>query len=258
MDNIGGGLMDADRQDEVVQQPVSGVNRVVLKNATLSIVVDEPETKIGEIAVMAEEMGGWVVTSNSYNTTHASGATLTQGSITVRAPAERLNEAMSRIKTGAGEVKAESITGEDVTQSYVDLTSRLANLEAAEEQLQAIMEEVRRTEDVLAVYTELVSIRGEIESIKGQVRFYDESAAFSSIQVTVAPTPITRPLEVAGWRPLDVARDAFQALINVAQATVNIAIFTVVFFGPLLVVIGLPVWLVLRRRRRARAAAAQA
>jgi hypothetical protein len=231
------------------ESPASG-ERIVLKSATLALVADDTGAKFTEISSMAEEMGGWVVSSNAYRATNAASPEALQGSITVRVPADRLDEAMQRIKNGAHEVQSENVTGQDVTQQFVDLNSRLTNLEAAEAQLQQIMTDAHKTEDVLAVYSQLVSIRGEIETIRGQIQYFRESAAFSSIQVNLTPTPITQPLEIAGWRPQETARNAFQALINLFQGIADVGIVLVVFVLPLAILIGIPLYVVLRLRRR--------
>src|SRR5258708_17728560 len=47
-------------------------NRIVLKNATMSITVTDPARTIGAIGQMSEDLGGWVVTSNSYHQANAS------------------------------------------------------------------------------------------------------------------------------------------------------------------------------------------
>ncbi|HEX2905992.1 MAG TPA: hypothetical protein VHO69_03985 [Phototrophicaceae bacterium] len=39
--------------------------RVILRTASLSIVVDDPETTFTSITSLTEEMGGWVVNSNT-------------------------------------------------------------------------------------------------------------------------------------------------------------------------------------------------
>ncbi len=152
---------------------------------------------------LAEAFGGWVVSSNINRVTTANREEAVRGSITIRVMAERLDEALSRIKSGALSVENEAVSGQDVTQQYVDLTSRLNNLEAAETQLQSIMEDARRTEDVLSVYNELVRIRGEIETIQGQIQYFSESAAFSSISVELVP----EALETLFKSPAGVQRE---------------------------------------------------
>jgi len=230
--------------------------RIILKSASLSIVVADAEASIAEIEALAEEFGGWVVSSNISRVTTQSGEEVARGSITVRVQAERLDEALERIKADAVSVDTENVTGQDVTQQYVDLTSQLHNLQAAERQLQSIMEDARRTEDVLSVYNQLVQIRGQIETLQGQIRYYDESAAYSSISVTLTPQALETPIQIAGWSPAGTARTAFAALLNVLRFLVDAAITLAILVLPLALIFGLPAWLVYRRARRRRSVAA--
>ncbi len=235
------------------QQPTQA--RIIIRNATLRIVVRDTEAMLDEIGALADEFGGWVVNSNISRVTTPSREEAVRGSINIRVLAERLDEALERIKSGALSVESENVTGQDVTQQYVDLTSRLTNLQAAETQLQSIMEDARRTEDVLSVYNELVRVRGEIEVIQGQIQFYSESAAFSSISVELVPEALETPIQIAGWSPEGTARSAFVALLNVLRFLVDVAITLVVLVLPLALIVGVPSWLVYRRVRRGRQAA---
>lgn len=229
--------------------------RLVIKNANLSIVVPDPAQTMDAITTMAEEMGGFVVSSNLRQTTLSSGARVPQASVTIRVPAERLEEALERIKSGAGEVRSENVSGEDVTSQYTDLQSRLRNLEAAETQLMSIMEEARRTEDVLQVYNNLVDVREEIEVIKGQMQYFEQAAALSSISVEIIADEADQPIQIGGWRPVGVAKAAIEALVNTLQGLVNAAIWIVIFVLPVLAIIAIPVsllWRGFRRWRRRR------
>ncbi len=230
------------------------VERMVIKNASLSIVVADPARTLEEIVSLAEEMGGFVVSSQLWQTTLQNGTTVDQASITVRVPVERLDEALRQIKAGAGEVRSENITGEDVTSQYTDLQSRLRNLEAAEAQLVQIMEDARKTEDVLQVYNQLVSVREQIEVIKGQMQYYEQSAAFSAISVDITADEANKPLQIGGWQPVGVAKDAVEALVNTLQGLGSFVIWLVIYILPVGTLIGLPLFYlgrgVVRWRRR--------
>lgn len=243
--------------DGTLQTEMNAQERVILKTASLRIVVDAADSAMTQITNMAEAMGGWVVSSSTSMVRTADGQDVAQGSITIRVPAEKLNEALSQIKSGAGEIEYESVSGQDVTQQYVDLNSRLTNLEAAETQLRQIMEEARRTEDVLNVYNQLVSTRGEIERIRGQLQYFQEAAAYSSISIDVIPKAIEAPIQIAGWSPGRTVESALAALLNVLRFGADVLITVVVLGIPLVVIISLPLWLVRRawRRRGAQAAA---
>lgn len=235
--------------DQSVQQPQQ--ERVILKDATLNITVADVAGRIVEIGSMAEGMGGWIISSSTSQRTAYNGEIQTSGTINVRVPAERLTEALDRIKEGAEAVNTEAINGRDVTSQYIDLASRLANLEAAETQLQSIMESSTKVEDVLNVFAQLVSTRGEIESIKGQLQYFDEASTFSLVQVTLNPpavSPVVQP--TIGWSPVETMERAIGMLIEIAQGTVDLLITLVIVVLPPLLVIALPVYLVYRRMRR--------
>ncbi len=237
----------------VANEPVENIrlqDRVILRTAALRIVVSDTQAALNEIAGLTEEFGGWVVSSNINRVNTAAGEEAIRGSITVRVMAERLDEALAQIKSSAISVESENVTGQDVTQQYVDLTSRLNNLQAAETQLQSILENARRTEDVLSVYNELVRVRGEIESIQGQIQYYSESAAYSSVSVELVPEALETPIQIVGWSPEGTARGAFLALLNVLRFIVDVGITLVVLVLPLALLVGVPGWLVYRRVRQ--------
>jgi hypothetical protein len=231
-------------------------DRLVIQTAALTMVVTDPVDKAGAIRRMAESMGGYVVSSYIYQSAYGEGLTADTASITIRVPSERLAEALEEMKADAVEVRSENITGEDVTAQYVDLESRLRNLEAAEEQLMEIMDSADETEDVLAVYNQLVSVRGEIEMVKGQMQYYEESAAYSSVTAELIPDEAAQPIEIGGWQPQGTVKAAVEALIQALQWLVEGAIWLVICVLPVALLIGLPVWLIVRAARRRRAKAA--
>ena len=236
-------------------EPVSR-ERLVIRNANLTLVVENPTASVETISRMAQDMGGFVVSSYLYETALGAGdLTTTQGTLTIRVPAERLDEALKTIKAGAIEVRSENISGEDVTQQYVDLQSRLRNLEAAEAQLQEIMGSATRTEDVMMVYNQLVQVRGEIESVKGQMQYFEQSAKLSAVTLELIPDAAAQPLQIAGWRPQGTAKAAVEALIQALQFLADAAIWAVICIVPIGVILGLPAFFVVRAIRRRRKAA---
>lgn len=235
--------------DQILQE------RLVIKDANLVLVVNDPSESLDNIARLAEELGGFVVYANLYQTETSEGVKIPQASLSIRVPAEELNNALDVIKAESDQDPiSQGISSQDVTGEYVDLQSRLNNLEATEEQLLVIMEEAKRTEDVLAVYNQLVQVREEIEIIKGRMKYLEQSAALSSIQIELMANEAVQPLTVGGWQPTGIAKSAVQALINALKFLVNFAIWFVIFILPialiLFVLVYLPVrWLIRRIRR---------
>lgn len=252
---VAGGEESMRALDSSVFTDSAAVERLVIRTANLSLVVKDPAISAEAIAAMAEAMGGFVVSTNLYQTSYGDPAVLsTQGSITIRVPAERFQEALRRLKEDAEEVRVENVSGQDVTQQYTDLQSRLRNLEAAEAQLREIMASATKTEDVLRIFEELRRVREEIEVIKGQIQYFDESAQLSAITVELIPDAAAQPLQIGGWKPEGTAKQALEALVRGLQMLADALIWLVILGVPAAILIGLPAWAGMRaaRRRRAR------
>ena len=245
--------------DQALSSP-KDIERIVIKNADMEIVVANPANSMDRISKMAAEMGGFVVTANLYQQQLDSGVEVPRATITIRVPAEQLDEALGRIRKESDRLPlSENLNSQDVTSEYTDLQSRLRNLENAEAQLQEIMASATRTEDVLSVYNQLVSVREQIEVIKGQIQYYEQSAALSAVTATLIADEAVKPLTVGGWEPGGVAKRAIQALINAMKYIVTAAIWVIILVLPVLLVIFLifilpPVLLIRawRRRRKSR------
>ncbi|MFQ5922090.1 MAG: DUF4349 domain-containing protein [Anaerolineales bacterium] len=230
-------------------------DRVVIRTANLSIVVPEPSASVQEIADLANELGGFVVSSNVFQTFFSeANVSADRASITIRVPAERLDEALEAIKDGATEVQSENTSGQDVTQEFTDLQSRLRNLEAAEVQLLEIMSSADETEDVLQVFENLRRVSEEIEVIKGRIQYISESARLSAISVELIPDVAAQPLDIGGWRPEGTVKDAFTALIRALQYLGDAAIWSVIYILPVALILGVPLYFAVRTVRRRRAA----
>jgi hypothetical protein len=217
--------------------------RLVIQNADLSIVVTDPKARMDEIAQMTKEMGGFVVTSNIYQTTYGPNSIeVPQVGMTIRIPSERLDEALDKIKEGAVDVTYENRSGEDVTSQYVDLESRLSAKRAAEKKLLEILDAAVTTEDTLAVYVQLQQIQTEIEVLVGQMKYYEESAALSAVSITLIAEETIRPIEIGGWKLQGTANDAVQDLIRFTQGFVQFLIRFVLSFLPALILIAIPLY----------------
>ncbi len=231
--------------------------RIVIMNARMEIVVNAPDQSLERISRMADQMGGFVVNANLYKTQLADGQEVPRASITIRVPAEKLEEAITIIESESDRLPLnKSIQSQDVTSDYTDLQSRLKNLEAAEAQLIEIMDSANKTEDVLNVFDQLTRVREQIEVIKGQIQYFEESARLSAISVELIPNEVVQPISIGGWQPVGVVKNAIQALINALQGLVDVLIMLVLFVLPILAVIFIPLYFiiraVIRRRRRSK------
>jgi type III secretory pathway lipoprotein EscJ len=237
-----------------IAQTSNAVERIVIKNASLSLAVTDPIASQQAIARMAEGMGGFVVKSNSYKTNNEEGVEHPAADITVRVPADNLEAALQQIKAMVPDAKTdilnENISGQDVTKEYTDTESRLNNLKAAESQLVKIMENAVKTEDVMSVFRELTNVREQIEVLQGQLNYYKDAARLSAISVHLEAKEAIKPITTGGWQPGLEVQKALQSLVKGLTLLVNLLIFVIIVLVPIGLIIGLPAYLIVRAVRK--------
>ena len=220
-------------------------NRLVIKNADLAIVVKDPKASMAQISKLAETMGGFVVSSNLYQSYYGPNNTeVPEATITIRVPSEKLDEALTSIKKNAVDVTTENVSGQDVTSEYVDLQSRLAAKQAAEKKLLQILDGAVKAEDVLAIYLQVQNVQTDIEVLKGQIKYYEESASLSAVSVRLVAEAGTQPITVGPWTPTGTAKKAVQDLIYFFQNFVEFLIRFVLYNLPALILIFIPLYVV--------------
>jgi len=214
--------------------------RLIIRTANMSLVVADTEEAMDTISKMAEENGRWVVNSSVYQYNE----TAKTGNITIRVPSSGFNSALEALRNMAVEVRNESTTGQDVTEEYVDVSARLDNLEATAERVRGFLNDATTVEEALDVNQELSRLEGEIEAMKGRLQYLSQSASFSTITVDLTPDIVSQPIETSGWRPARVFRNAVDSLVYALQDVAEFGIWFVVYMLPLLLIVGIPFWLI--------------
>lgn len=247
-------MVEAGGETTTVSRPGAQVEvqeQLIIRTGRLDIVVEETEETMDAIIALANESGGWVVSSSLFGSDGAK-----SGAATIRVPVDRFDGVINQIEGMALRVSRSSTTGEDVTEEYVDLSARLQNLEATAERVRGFLDDAQDVEEALAVNQELSRLESEIESLKGRLQYLEQSAAYSTIEISLTPDELSQPLEVGGWRVGGVVRNAVEALVSALQGLATVAIWLVVVLLPLLLIVIVPIAVVIilirrwRRRRR--------
>jgi hypothetical protein len=203
-------------------------DRKIVKNGYMTLEVNDITAAIAGIAAVAEDLGGYVVSSNKSGDTDA-----TYGQIIIRIPSDKFDEALDRLSKLAVNVPNESTTSEDFTQQYTDLQAQLRNLEATEDQYLETLKKAEKVEDILAVQRELSNVRGQIEQLKGQIQYIERTSDMALINANLQKT---KPLGGTAWSALDTLKSAARGLVSFGKVLVNILIWLAVFS---------PVWIII-------------
>ena len=235
-----------DKATEESAKPLAdNSERMIIKTGSISMVVKDVNEAVVGITKYTIDNGGFVVYSNIYK----SGIT-PAGEVTVRIPAKIFDTGVGEIKK-MGEIKSESVNGQDVTEEYTDLNAQLTNLQASEKQFLQIMNRAVKIEDVLAVQRELTNVRGQIEVLQGRMKYLSQSAELSTLTVYLSTDPNELPtLDPENkWKPWAQVKDAARSLLELGKGVVNLIIWLIVYL-PVWLLIGLVVWLVWRKLKK--------
>ena len=167
---------DGDDSREVIAELVTQ-ERIIVRTVDMHIVVTDISGAVDSTADLAEEFGGWVISSNR-SAKH-------RGFVSIRVPADRLDEAIQRLRDSAVDVESEIISSRDVTDQYVDLQSRLKNQQATEVALLKLLERATKVEDALKIRETLSTVQEEVELLLGKIQLIEQTAAFSLLNLTL-------------------------------------------------------------------------
>jgi hypothetical protein len=169
--------------------------RMIVRTGDIRLVVDDIAITLDDITGIAEDSGGYVVSSNKWKEQERY-----VGVISIRIPTELFEDTMRALRELAVEVIAEETSSQDVTEEYIDLEAKLRNLEATEEQLLLIMQQAVEVEDILEVQRELNNTRDEIERTKGRMQYLEQTSETSYISVSLTQSKLDVQFTARGGR----------------------------------------------------------
>ena len=170
--------------EESSERPVASLvaqQRIIVRTVDLGIVVEDVTAAIEAASNIAQDMGGWLVGSE-HSLKH-------RGSVSVRVPANSLDDAIDALRSLAHDVDYEIAHSQDVTDEYVDLKSRMRNLEATESALLALFDRAQKVEDALDVQRELARVQEQMEIMHGRIAYLEQTSAYSLLNVNIRLAP---------------------------------------------------------------------
>ncbi len=225
----------------------STVDRLIIKSGQFSLVVKDVASTSQSIINYAVAKGGFLV---SKNISKSSDNKSYSGTVVVRVPAKEFDNSIGEYKK-FGEVKSQSITGQDVTEDYVDTQAQLKNLKAAETQFLEILKKAYTIKDILLVQTELTTVRDKIERLEGYKKYLEQSASLSSVTVYLSTDSEFLPVvgQDNSWKPVKVLKEALRGLLAVGKS-LSYGIIWFVVYLPLLALSVLVIWIIYKLLKR--------
>lgn len=232
--------LDSDESYELERADTAAgelIEKKVIKTGSLTMEVDEVEDTSSQIVGIAKSNEGFVQSSNVWTDTKGDQS----GSITIKVPADRFESVFDQLKTLAVNIEREDISGQDVTEQYVDLQAQLKNYRAEEDQYLGILDKADSVDDILKVTKQLSYVRGNIERVEGRLKYLESVTDFSTITIYLSQE-VKVEIPTSKWRPLNNLKTAFSYWVKALQGILDTLVWIVIFFGPVIVVLWLIIW----------------
>ncbi len=171
---------------------------------------------------------------------------VTESTMTLRVPTAKFSQAMAAF-SGLGTVEQQSRKSEDVTTQVIDNGARVRAAERSIAQIENLLGRAKELSDIIAIESDLARRQADLDSLKAQQAYLADQTSLSTINVflsnsgQVAPEPEEAQGFLAG---LD---DGWTAL-KAATVVLLTIIGAVLPFALVLTLLGVPLWLVVRRR----------
>jgi hypothetical protein len=231
-----------------VQAAAQAADRKIIRNGELTIETDSPADGQRKITAIAETNGGFVVTSEFKRNDNTQTKPSQIVTVVVRVPASQFGAALDQIRAAGERVIQEKVTGQDVSEEYLDLEARIRSKKALEAQFLEIMKQAKKVPDALEVQSQLSDVRTEIERLEGRRRFLENQSALSTITITLQ-MPVAIVAATTSGLGHSIRR-AFGDAVDVAVSIILFFIQAVIVLIPIVILIVLPAWVVWRVARR--------
>jgi len=226
----------------------------LIKTADITCEVDDVDKGFEEVYAVAAAEKALVVGTNRAVAEEG----YVFGSVTLKVHPSKYDETVRALR-GIGRLVSESSTTEDVTQEYVDVQARLENAEATRGRyLEILAKRTGTVPDVLEVEREIERVTENIERFKGQIRYFDSQIGLSTITIHLEEPHAAVP---TGYSFGKAVKDAFRIAIRICIFLVQAVIVLLPFIILLIIsvlIIRLVIWIIQRRRRKAKQAAIDA
>jgi len=157
---------------------VPGIDPKVIKSANVSIEVSDYLNSRQKVDSIVQKYKGYI-TNEAFQETE----TQKSNSITIRVPAKSLNLLLSDIAAIAKRVDYQNIYTQDVTDEYIDVSTRLKNKLQVEKTYRRHLREATNIEDILRIENKLAEIRTEIESAQGRLKYINNQVSLSTVSL---------------------------------------------------------------------------
>lgn len=244
-------LNDSEKAATTAQQVTA--NRKIIEYIDLTVETKAFDKLIADINATVKKSGGYIESSevggNSYYDSDKRTAELK-----IRIPKSKQSD-FSDFMAANSNVVNNTVSTEDVTDTYIDTQSRIKALTLEKETLEKLLTQSTTMSDTLTVYERLTNVIAEIESYQGRLNQLDNLVEYTTFTVSIEEVEKETNVVKQNWfvKTWNGLKDNF---VSVGKGLLSFLSFMIVAlpYWILIAVIPVAIILIIRgiKRRRAK------
>jgi hypothetical protein len=150
---------------------IQSADRMLVRRGELSETVEDLTPPLVRTHALTASLGGYVASESRDSKTV---------SVSLRVPEPKLDVALDSLSM-LGDVKARSVSSQDVTEETIDVQARIASLTAERDQLRALLSKATAMSDIFTIERELARVQGDIDSFQHRLEHLRSTAALAQL-----------------------------------------------------------------------------
>lgn len=163
--------------------------RLLVWTASFSLEVADLTKAKAQLSERMLALGGYVEETSDYGEYSQM--------LVFRVPKDAFETALGNIEQ-SGKVLSRHVKGEDVTEQYVDVETRLNNNRVLRDRLKELLGKASSVQDILQIESELNRIQSEIDSMEARMRILKDQIQMSKVTVELRQQAEEKPKTIYG------------------------------------------------------------
>ncbi|MET3028809.1 DUF4349 domain-containing protein [Flavobacterium sp. UW10123] len=154
------------------------IEQKIIKEATLKFETDNLESSFSQIQKAVSASKARII-----NDSEGKDFATVFRNLTIKVPSQNFDRFINDVSKGVSYFEVKNISAEDVTEQYIDLTSRLKTKKKLEERYLEILKKANKVSEILEIEEQISTIREEIEAKEGQLKYLESRVSESTVTI---------------------------------------------------------------------------
>ncbi|MBS7255260.1 DUF4349 domain-containing protein [Flavobacterium branchiicola] len=202
------------------------IEQKIIKEATLKFETDNLENSFNQIQKAVTNNKARII-----NDSEGKDFGTLFRNLTIKVPSQNFDRFINDVSKGISYFEVKNISAHDVTEEFIDLTSRLKTKKKLEERYLEILKKANKVSEILEIEEQISAIREEIESKEGQLKYLESRVSESTITIEFYKTiPEKEGIKISyGSKLWNATKSGFYTLSDLLLSLLSSWPFIVLF-----------------------------